>query len=53
MSDQEILRGQYMQQLQEGKTTQQQVAQRLDISVRQVRRLFKKYVQEGRASNDL
>lgn len=47
MSDKEILRGQVMAQLQEGKLSQQEVASRLSISVRQVKRLKRNYEQHG------
>jgi len=47
MSDEEILRGQMMAQLMEGKLDQGTVAERLAISVRQVKPLKRRYGQFG------
>jgi hypothetical protein len=47
MSDKEILRGQLMAQLLEGKLDQREVAQRLAITVRQVKRLKRRYTDDG------
>lgn len=47
MSDREILRGQLMAQLVEGKLDQRSVAERLSISVRQVKRLKRSYAEVG------
>ncbi|MEO8996228.1 MAG: helix-turn-helix domain-containing protein, partial [Nitrosospira sp.] len=47
MSDEEILRGQLMAQLLEGKLDQRGVAQRLAITVRQVKRLKRRYTDDG------
>ena len=47
MSDKEILRGQLMAQLLEGKLNQRAAAERLGISVRQVKRLKCSYAQDG------
>jgi len=47
MSDKEILRGQLMLQLTEGKLDQKSAAQRLGVSVRQVKRLKRSYGLEG------
>jgi transposase len=47
MSDKEILRGQLMAQLVEGKLDQRTVAQRLGLSVRQVKRLKRSYAETG------
>ena len=47
MSDKEILRGQLMAQLVEGKLDQKSAAARLAISVRQVKRLKRRYLNEG------
>jgi Homeodomain-like domain len=47
MSDKEVLRGQIMMQLAEKRLTQQEAADRLSISVRQVKRLKHSYTQEG------
>lgn len=47
MSDKEILRGQVMFQLTEGKTRQKDAAKRLAISVRQVKRLKRRYASDG------
>ena len=47
MSEKEILRGQLMAQLMEGKLDQGTVAERLAVSVRQVKRLKRSYAQFG------
>ena len=47
MSDKEILRGQLMAQLVEGKLDQQSAAKRLSITVRQVKRLKHNFIKEG------
>ena len=47
MSDKEILRGQLMAQLVEGKLDQQSAAIRLSITVRQVKRLKHNFLKEG------
>lgn len=47
MSDKEILRGQLMVQLVEGKLDQQSAAIRLSITVRQVKRLKHNFLKEG------
>lgn len=47
MSDKEILRGQLMAQLMEGKLDQCAAAERLGISVRQIKRLKRSYAQSG------
>ena len=47
MSDKEHLRGQLMAQLVEGKLSQKSAAERLSISVRQVKRLKRSYLLEG------
>lgn len=47
MSDKEILRGQLMAQLVEGKLDQQSAATRLAITVRQVKRLKHNFLKEG------
>ena len=47
MSDKEILRGQLMAQLVEGKLDQQSAALRLSITVRQVKRLKHNFLKEG------
>jgi transposase len=47
MNEKEILRGQVIQQLVEGKLDQKSVAERLCISTRQVKRLKRSYVAEG------
>ncbi len=47
MSDKEILRGQLMAQLVEGKLDQQSAATRLSITVRQVKRLKHNFLKEG------
>lgn len=47
MSDKEILRGQLMAQLVEGKVDQRAVAERLALSVRQVKRLKRSYTELG------
>jgi transposase len=47
MSDKEILRGQLMVQLVENKLSQQKAAERLKVSVRQVKRLKRLFLQYG------
>lgn len=47
MSDKEILRGQVIAQLKEKKLSQREAAQRLSISVRQVKRLNLSYAEHG------
>ena len=47
MSDREVLRGQLLLQLVEGKIDQKGVAQRLLLSIRQIKRLKRRYIQEG------
>ena len=47
MSDREILRGQLMGQLVEGKLDQRAAAERLGVSVRQVKRLKRAYLADG------
>jgi transposase len=47
MSDKEILRGQLIAQLIEGRVDQKSVAARLSVSVRQVKRLKRNYLKEG------
>jgi hypothetical protein len=47
MSDKEILRGQVMAQLVEGKVDQRLVAERLGLGVRQVKRLKRAYAENG------
>ena len=47
MSDKEILRGQLMAQLVEGKLDQKSAAMRLSVTVRQVKRLKRSYLRDG------
>ena len=47
MSEKEILRGQVMVQLPEGKLDQRKVSERLGIGIRQVRRLKRRDVESG------
>lgn len=47
MSDKELLRSQLMAQLVEGKLSQKDAAQRLGVTVRQVKRLKRSYVDAG------
>lgn len=50
MSDKELLRSQLMAQLVEGKLSQKDAAQRLGVTVRQVKRLKRSYVSDGVAA---
>lgn len=47
MSDKELLRSQLMAQLVDGKLSQKEVALRLEVSVRQVKRLKRSFVASG------
>lgn len=47
MSQKEVKRSQILDRLKEGKISQQEAAQQMDISTRQVRRLTKRYQREG------
>ncbi|MCC7136742.1 MAG: ISNCY family transposase [Nitrosomonas sp.] len=47
MSEREVKRSQILDRLKEGKISQQEAAQQMDISTRQVRRLARRYQQEG------
>lgn len=49
MSQKEVKRSQVLDRLKEGKISQQEAAQKIDISTRQVRRLAKRYQLEGLA----
>jgi transposase len=47
MSKKEVKRSRILDRLKEGKISQQEAAQQVDISTRQVRRLAKRYQREG------
>ncbi|MGK5065154.1 helix-turn-helix domain-containing protein [Janthinobacterium sp. LB3P112] len=49
MSDKEVLRSQLMAQLVEGMLSQQEASERLGVSVRQIKRLKRRYVVAGSA----
>lgn len=49
MSQKEVKRLQILDRLREGKISQQEAAQQMDISTRQARRLAKRYQREGLA----
>lgn len=49
MSQKEVKRSQILDRLKEGKISQQEAAQQMDISTRQARRLAKRYQREGLA----
>lgn len=49
MSQKEVKRSQILYRLKEGKISQQEAAQQMDISTRQARRLARRYQQEGLA----
>ncbi|MDP1558173.1 MAG: helix-turn-helix domain-containing protein, partial [Nitrosomonas sp.] len=49
MSQKEVKRSQILDRLKEGKISQQEAAQQMDISTRQARRLARRYQREGLA----